>query len=204
MYKELIIDTCIEYGLNVEEAAYVLATTHWETNGTFEPVKEAYYLGKKAEAYRKKLKYYPYYGRGFVQLTWKGNYKKASDRLNIDFVKNPDLVMEPNTAAEILVVGMKEGWFTGKDLDDTIDGIDTTDKEDFLDYYNSRPIVNGSDKANEIAQLAEKYEKELIVEDRMRFKSTQKPVEPKPPAVEETEEHWFIRILKIIWRLFFK
>lgn len=161
MYKSLIIKTCLKYKLSRDEAAYVLGTVHWETNGTFEPVKEAYYLGSKAEAYRKKLRYYPWYGRGFIQLTWLENYIKAGKRLGIDLTTNPDKAMDPEISAEIAVVGMKEGWFTGKDLDDFIDSVDESDKEDFLEFHAARKIVNGMDKANEIAVLAEKYEEEL-------------------------------------------
>jgi putative chitinase len=162
MYKQLIIDTCKEYGLSRDEAAYVLGTVHWETNGTFEPVKEAYWV-KNAEAWRKKnLRYYPWYGRGFIQLTWDYNYKKAGEKIGVDLIKNPDLAMEPKNSAKIAVLGMKEGWFTGKDLDDYIDSIPESAKEDFLEFYNARRIVNGMDKANNIAVLAERYEAELV------------------------------------------
>lgn len=176
MYKDLIIKTCLKYGLSRDEAAYILGTAAWETNYTFEPVREAYYLGSKAEAYRKKLRYYPWYGRGFVQLTWEENYKKAGKRIGVDLTTNPDKAMDPYIAAEILVVGMKEGWFTGKDLDDYIDSVDESDKEDFLEFYNARRIVNGMDKANEIAILAEKYEKELVASG-YGLESTEKPVD---------------------------
>lgn len=153
MYKQLIIKTCKEYGLLRNQAAYVLATTEWETARTFEPVKEAYWL---SEDWRKKnLRYYPWYGRGFVQLTWEENYKKAGTKIGVDLIKNPDAAMEPNNAAKILVLGMKEGWFTGKKLSDYI----TLRASDFR---NARRIVNGLDKAAEIEKLAQKYDRELL------------------------------------------
>jgi putative chitinase len=162
MYKQLIIDTCKEYGLSRDEAAYVLGTIHHETNGTFEPVKEAYWV-KNPEQWRKKnLRYYPWYGRGFIQLTWEYNYKKAGEKIGVDLIKDPDLAMDPKNSAKIAVLGMKEGWFTGKDLDDYIDSVPESDKEDFLEFYNARRIVNGMDKANAIAVLSERYEKELV------------------------------------------
>ena len=106
---------------NLQQAAYIIATAFWETGRTMQPVKEAYWL---SEDWRKKnLRYFPYYGRGYVQLTWDYNYKKASDYFGIDFVKNPDLVMKPEYALPILVVGMNEGWFTGKKLNDYIDDV---------------------------------------------------------------------------------
>jgi putative chitinase len=152
--------------LSRDEAAYVLGTIHWETNGTFEPVREAYWV-KNAEAWRKKnLRYYPWYGRGFIQLTWDYNYKKAGEKIGVDLMKNPDLAMEPKNSAKIAVLGMKEGWFTGKDLDDYIDSIPESTKEDFLEFYNARRVVNGMDKANNIAVLAERYEAELVNYDK--------------------------------------
>jgi hypothetical protein len=38
-----------------------------ETNKQMQPVEEAYFLGDKADAYRKRLRYYPWTGRGDVQ-----------------------------------------------------------------------------------------------------------------------------------------
>ncbi|MFC0246147.1 hypothetical protein ACFOLL_16280 [Falsochrobactrum ovis] len=38
----------------------------------------------------------------------------------VDFVANPKLLLEPEYAAPILIVGMKEGWFTSKKLSDYI------------------------------------------------------------------------------------
>lgn len=200
MYKELIIDTCIEYGLPLKQAAYVLATVYWETNKTFQPVREAYYLGKKAEAYRKKLRYYPYYGRGFVQLTWLDNYRKAGKEFNKNFLSNPDDVMEPNIAAEILVVGSKDGWFTGKKLSDYIN-------DDGVDYINARRIINGKDKADEIALLAKEFELELSSGDRYKFKSTQKPVQPLPEPVGGSpsprgKQPWWAFLLDFLFGLF--
>ena len=171
---------------NLQQAAYTLATTWWETGQTMQPVREAYWL---SENWRKKnLRYYPYYGRGYVQLTWDYNYKKASDYFDVDFVKKPDLVMEPEYALPILVVGMDKGWFTGKDLDDYIDNIDESDSEELKEYKNARRIVNGTDKAETIAKLA------LIFEAGLKAGSYGKggivqPIEvvpdvPEPPVVK--------------------
>ena len=134
-------------GLNTQ-MAYVLATVEWETARTFKPVREAFWL---SEAWRKKnLRYYPYYGRGYVQLTWKKNYQTYSDLLNIDMVKNPDLALEPNAALFVLVHGFKVGTFTGRKISDYIN-IHTTD------FLRARRCINGNDQASKIAALAGKY-----------------------------------------------
>lgn len=157
------MDTVLDYleknEDNLQQAAYTIATAWWETAQTMMPVREAYWL---SEAWRKKnLRYYPYYGRGYVQLTWEFNYKKASDYFGVDFVNNPDLVMEPRYALPILVVGMNEGWFTGKKLDDYIDSVDDKDSIELVEYKNARRIVNGTDKAETIAKLALVFERGL-------------------------------------------
>ena len=168
---------------NLQQAAYTLATAWWETGQTMQPVREAFW---KSEDWRKKnLRYYPYYGRGYVQLTWDYNYKKASDYFKVDFVKNPDLVMKPEYSLPILVVGMNEGWFTGKKLDNYIDNIDESDSEELKEYKAARRIVNGTDKAEAIGKLSLVFEKGLKA-GGYTFKATQKPVQPVP-VVESIE-----------------
>ena len=45
------------------------------------------------------LLYKGYWGRGFLQLTWRRNYERASEALGYDYVGNPALVAEPKHAA---------------------------------------------------------------------------------------------------------
>jgi len=147
-----IVKACKDHDLSLEQCAYVLATTWHETAGTMLPMREAYWL---SDDWRKSnLRYYPWYGRGYVQITWKANYTKAGERLNKDLTSNPDVVLEPEVAVEILVRGMKEGWFTGKRLSTFIN-------EDKKDYVGARRIVNGTDKDELIAGYAQRYEASL-------------------------------------------
>lgn len=152
-----IIKACKAEKLLRNECAYVLATAQWETAHTMEPVREAYWL---SETWRKNnLRYYPWYGRGFVQLTWEDNYRRAQKELGLGtmLTDNPDAAMDPEIAADILVLGMKEGWFTGEKLSDYI----TLQRSDFR---NARRIVNAMDKADQIATLAEDYDDWLLGE----------------------------------------
>jgi predicted chitinase len=138
-----------EMGVTKAEALqYILATVQHETNDTFMPIKEAYWL---SESWRKLyLKYYPYYGRGFVQITHLENYQKFSKLLNIDMVKKPDLALEFDNALFILIHGMIEGSFTGKKLGDYFGDFGS-------DFVGARRIINGKDKAEKIALLAQKF-----------------------------------------------
>lgn len=108
-----IIDGFEEHlaGADLRWLAYMLATAFHETAATMEPVREAFWL---SENWRKtNLSYYPYYGRGYVQLTHKGNYKTAGDDIGVDLVNKPDLAMDLANAARIMFLGMTEGWFRG-------------------------------------------------------------------------------------------
>jgi len=43
-----------------------------------------------------------YKGRGVIQLTGKGNYTRAAERFNVDFVGDPELVIEPMNASRVI------------------------------------------------------------------------------------------------------
>jgi predicted chitinase len=130
------------------QIAYVLASVQWETAQTFQPVREAYW---RNETWRQiNLAYQPYYGRGYVQLTWHNNYQKYSDILSLDLVNNPDLALEPNVALFVLVHGLKTGSFTGRKITDYINDSTT-------DFVGARRCINGTDKANEIAKIAQAF-----------------------------------------------
>ncbi len=47
-------------------------------------------------AYLKAKPYYPYTGRGPIQLTWKANYEAAGKALGLDLVNNPVLAESPS------------------------------------------------------------------------------------------------------------
>lgn len=136
-------------------AAYGLATTWHETNAKMEPVREAYWL---SEAWRKaNLRYYPWYGRGYVQLTWERNYQKADAALGLNglLIAEPDAAMRPDIAARVMVWGMEGGAFTGKSL---ADFLPLAGRASHGAYKGARQIINGHDKDDHIADLALAFE----------------------------------------------
>lgn len=162
-----ILDQATRRALRWDNLSYALATAWLETGYTMQPVKEAFWV-KNAEAYRKKhFRYWPYYGRGYIQLTWLDNYKRATAHfrdvlgIKVDFVANPDLVMIPEYAAIIMFVGMEQGWFTGKRFDTYLDGIDESDVEDREEFRKARRIINGTDRDDDIAEFAITFEHAL-------------------------------------------
>jgi hypothetical protein len=118
--------------------AYILATIYWETAHKMVPVKEA-----GGERYLKSKRYYPYIGVGLVQVTWAQNWRrwgigKAEDGLSWPI------------ALRATFEGMLKGVFTGKSLGDYIGN----GRRDFI---GARRIINGTDRAREIAAIAEKF-----------------------------------------------
>jgi predicted chitinase len=154
------MENIINYStVSLDQLAYVLATVKWETAHTMQPIKEY-----GSTAYLKSKPYYPYYGRGLVQLTWKDNY--AKDGLD----KTPDKALEWESSLYVLFDGMTKGLFTGKKLSDYIN-------DNKRDYINARRIINGTDRAKEIAQIADAYRTALI--------AAQDPV--APPADDDLQ-----------------
>jgi len=138
---------CKKQGITDKQLAYVLATTTHESQ--LRPVEE---YGVCASAPKKS--YCPYSGRGFVQLTHKGNYEKIGKLVGKDLVKNPDLAMDVSIAKYTICYGMKTGLFTGMKLDDYITAKTT-------DYRNARKIINGMDKADLFACAAQWWEQQI-------------------------------------------
>lgn len=142
-------------------AAYGLATGWRETAKKMQPVREAYWV-TNAEDWRKKhLAYYPWYGRGDVQLTWKRNYERADEELSLGgaLVADPDLALRPDVSARVMVHGMEAGWFTNKRLSDYLP---LSGRAGFDAYKQARRIINGTDAWEEIAKNAQAFEAALI------------------------------------------
>lgn len=147
-------------GLSLRHRAYLLATVLHETAATMQPIFErgrrAYFdkyepntpIGRDLGNTRPGDGYL-FRGRGYVQITGRANYQKASERLGVDLVAFPDEALKPEIAAKILVRGCLEGWFTGQKLADH-DG-----------YAEMRRVVNGKDRAWLIAGHADAFEKAL-------------------------------------------
>ncbi len=153
-----ILASCAKHGVTIPaQIAYVLATAYHECR--LKPIAE---IGKgKGRPYGGMIdidangKHVPYtspnqlyYGRGMVQLTWRANYKAFGNLLGIDLLNNPDLALEIPNAAEIIVIGMKGGMFTGVGLSKYITATAT-------DFVSARKIVNGTDCNTLIAGYAE-------------------------------------------------
>lgn len=150
-------------------AAYMLATVKLECADRWHPITEfgsrAYF--NKYEPYTDKGKElgnvkpgdgWRYRGRGYVQITGRTNYARMSDELGLgpsdNLVDDPERALWPELAYRIMSVGMRKGMFTGRKLSDYITG-------ERCDYRNARKIINGLDRADDIAEYASTFERVL-------------------------------------------
>jgi predicted chitinase len=166
---------------DIRKIAYMLATAELETGHTFNPVEEANWLswsvrkkyfegmydpvlGKNEK--RKKMALenentkqgdgVKYFGRGFVQITWKKNYRRMGEKFGVDLVNSPEKALNHDIAIKIMIYGCEEGKFSGKSLGDYINSEKT-------DYYNARRVINGTDRADIVQEYAKKMEKCLKI-----------------------------------------
>ncbi len=131
---------------NVRWLAYTLATAFHETSRTMLPIPEYGRGVGRDYGIPDPVTHQVYYGRGYVQLTWKANYQVQSARLGTDLVGNPDLALRPDLAANIMLHGMAAGSFTGHRLGQYLGANPAHD-----DPFNARRIINGIDQASLIA-----------------------------------------------------
>ncbi|WP_024888866.1 peptidoglycan-binding protein [Luteimonas huabeiensis] len=160
----LIVQTCLAEGVtDPRQIAYVLATAQHESQN-FTSLEEEH--GRKQAAQRGYegnerteggailgLGAEEYFGRGYAHLTHWYNYQRLGAALGRgdELLDNPSLAAEPEIAAGVLVVGMRDGLFTGRGLHHYITA-------ENADHFNARRIVNGTDRASDIAALARAWE----------------------------------------------
>jgi hypothetical protein len=144
--------------------AYMLATVLAECGPNMLPVREGFkktdteartYVKRRGYKYAKVVDGQVYYGRGLVQLTWQANYKAMGDLLGIDLAGNPELALDPKTAADIMIKGMTLGKFTSKKLGDYFN-------DSKSDWRQARRIINALDRADEIATYGKQFHSDIL------------------------------------------
>lgn len=182
---QYIIERARMRGVLRNQLAYILATSYHETAHTMRPVRETLASSDKQAiarldaAYAKgQLKWVktPYwrdgwFGRGFVQITHKANY----DKMGV----TKQTALQRDEATRVLLDGMLEGKFTGHRLDKYV----TLKKSDFV---GARRVVNGTDRAKDIAELAREYDAALLADG---YGVDDTPVD-KPESAVKSKRLW--------------
>lgn len=174
---EAVINGLVGRGVPLRHAAYILATAHHESD-RFKTMEEyasgAAYEGRKDLGNTMPGDGKRYKGRGLVQITGRRNYADWSKRLHVDLIGTPERAAALSIAVPVLIDGMLLGTFTGKKL------------ADYDRYGDMRRVVNGTDRAAQIAWHAERFEAAL--RDAGYLKTAGRP-EPAAPAPEAPTPH---------------
>lgn len=159
-------------GWPVSWTAYGLATAYHETAHTMQPITEyggPMYFFRMYDPYGQRPQVAKslgntergdgerYCGRGYVQLTGRANYRHAGQKLGVDLEAHPELALNADIAARILVAGMADGWFTQHSCGTCLPG----DEGDPRCFAVARKIINGRDCAPLIASYAMQFQKAL-------------------------------------------
>jgi len=184
---DALLDACAKEGVtDGRSVSYILATPMIETGGSFVPIVESLNyaasalvskFGKRitsaqANTYGRTAAHpanqemigniiyggawgannlgntqpgdgFKYRGRGLVQTTGRRLYEIFG------YADNPDAVCDIKISADIMVRGMRDGTFTTKKLANYFGAT--------ADWVNARRIVNGTDRAADIAGYAQKF-----------------------------------------------
>lgn len=153
--------------------AYALGTTYHETDSTMQPVRERggpiYFFrmydiqGARPKVARDLGNLQPgdgakYHGRGYPQVTGRRNYQRAKDVFGIDFIGNPDKMLDPILAGKVMRLFMDKGWFTGRSFSSYLPASGPASTAQFT---AARRIINGTDKATKIASHAVEFQRAL-------------------------------------------
>lgn len=196
--------------------AYILATAYHETAFKMYPVRETlaktdgaavramerspYYQRLQRKYWRQNSETGEYYfGRGYVQLTHDFNYQKADKRFDIDpdqnrdesYYWNPENALDPEKAIRVTYDGMVYGWYVPSRC-----LLRHFEPNREADWIEARKIINGTDRADQIAEHATNFLVELraakstapeLTPSSPPAPITEAPVETDIPETEETE-----------------
>ena len=133
IYTPLLNKYMAQYGINTQarKAAFLATILHESDSLTYtrEIASGAAYEGRKDLGNIEAGDGEKYKGRGLIQLTGRYNYSVASSVTGIDFIKNPELLSEPDNATRVSC-----WWWQSKGLNEL------ADKGDFRRITK---IVNG-------------------------------------------------------------
>ena len=156
-HLELLLRVSNRERLSGTQTSYVLATAHHESR-----------LGLWMDDHRSGWDYEGrtalgnihdgdgrlFRARGYGRLVGRAAYERLGLELDLPLIEQPELAAEPGVAAEILVLGMKHGHFTGRALAEYVN-------ESRVDYVRARRVMPSAEKPVQIAATARQFEAAL-------------------------------------------
>ena len=148
------------------DGAYALATVKIECGDKWRPITEwgePSYFEKYEPGTRRGRSLgntkagdgWLYRGRGYCMVTGRSNYGRMGDALELPLLDHPELLLDPWNSYRAMQYGMLTGLFTGQKLHTFTD-------RPMPDYFGARRVINGEDRASEIAGYARVYETGLM------------------------------------------
>lgn len=170
--EQWLYDKAVEYWITDEhQIAYILSTVKWECS--FKNQAEIWKWRWKQYWKVDRTTWYAYYGRWFIQMTWKENYQKYTQIIQsswkefkdnnwnilkwseIDLVNNPDVILESNDLAAFILMDWMKNWWPDREETKKLSYYINETK---TDYYNARAIVNWMNSKPQLyADNAEAY-----------------------------------------------
>jgi hypothetical protein len=99
----LIVAALEASGINSDLVQIAAAATVAVETGTFAPrVEKLADPAKQGDLHRSQMRYYPWIGRGFVQITWEKNYRMFGALVGVDLIADPAKAADPLIAAHVL------------------------------------------------------------------------------------------------------
>ena len=178
---------------DVRWLAYALATTYHETSQEMWPIEEYGHGDGQPYGVQDPETSQTYYGRGYVQLTWRENYRRATQELGLegdaDLEWHAEMALDPQIAADVMFQGMREGWFRASN-DGKAQTFERYFNNSIDDAYTAREIING-DKTRvpswsngvSIGNLIKGYHNKFL----MALQASETNVRPKPEPEPEPE-----------------
>lgn len=96
-------------------------------------------------------------GRGLDHCTGRRNYERTGRAIGVDLIARPDALLETPNAVAALVTGMQAGRYTGQSLAQHLPTPMATPAQ----FTAARRIINGTDRAADIAAQARTFQAAL-------------------------------------------
>ena len=105
----LIMAALAAQGLTSDAVLIAAAATVATETGVFLPITEKLAQAEhQPELFSMQAKYFPYVGRGYVQITWRANYDHYGKVIGVNLLGTPALACEPGIASKIFAAFFHE------------------------------------------------------------------------------------------------